>query len=171
MVSLLLVKEFLSLCLQFFHEIRHYDHGMQLLLAKVQDKLKELDPGRADVLNLVDQIRVGHTMLFCIFTLFHNSLSYFYLPPADRPGTGDYKMPDVRPCVRPSVRPFVTFYKRLHNSFVYEHKFTKLTQKVYVNKGMSLLTFGLILKNKMAARAIFQFFFFIFQNPLTLAVL
>ena len=28
----------------------------------------------------------------------------FYLPPADRPGTGDYKMPDVRACVRPSVR-------------------------------------------------------------------
>ena len=72
--------------------------------------------------------------------------------------------------VRACVRPFVTFYKRLHNSFVYEHKFTKLTQKVYVNKDMSLLTFGLILKNKMAARAIFQFFF-IFQNPLTLAVL
>ena len=64
----------------------------------------------------------------------------------------------VRPCVRPSVRAFVTFYKRLHNSFVYEHKFTKPTQTVYVNKGMSLLTFGLILKNKMAARAIFQFF-------------
>ena len=80
-------------------------------------------------------------------------------------------MPDVRPCVCPSVSPFFTFYKRLHNSFVYEHKFTKLTQKVYVNKGMSLLTFGLILKNKMAARAIFRFFFFIFHNPLTLAVL
>ena len=81
-------------------------------------------------------------------------------------------MPDVRVCVHPSVRPFVTFYKRLHNSFVYEHKFTKLTQKVYVNKGMSFIAFGLILKkNKMAARAIFQFFFFIFQNPLTLAVL
>ena len=87
------------------------------------------------------------------------------------PGREIIKCPmSIRPCVRPSVRPFVTFYKRLHNSFVYEHKFTKLTQKVYVNKGMSFIAFGLILKNKMAARAIFQFFF-IFQNPLTLAVL
>ena len=66
---------------------------------------------------------------------------YFYLLPADRPGTGDYKMPDVRPCI--------TFYKRLHNSFVYEHKFTKLTQNVYVNKDMSfIISFSLILKNK-----------------------
>ena len=31
----------------------------------------------------------------------------YYLPPADRPGTGDYKMPDVRPCVRAFVRPSV----------------------------------------------------------------
>ena len=30
-------------------------------------------------------------------------LTHFYLPPADRPGTGDYKMPDVRPSVRPCV--------------------------------------------------------------------
>ena len=74
-------------------------------------------------------------------------------------------MPDVRPSVRASVRPFVTFYKRLHNSFVYEHKFTKLTQKVYVNKGKSFLTFGLILKNKMAARAFFLFFFLHFSKP------
>ena len=73
-------------------------------------------------------------------------------------------MPDARP-------PSITFYKRLHSSFVYEFKFTKLTQKVYVNKGMSLLTFSLILTHKMAARVIFEFFFFIFQNPLTLAVL
>ena len=62
-------------------------------------------------------------------------------------------MPDVCLSVRPSVRLFVTFYKMLQNSFVYEHKFTKLTQieNVYVNKGMSFITFGLILKNKMAA--------------------
>ena len=85
------------------------------------------------------------------------SRSHFYLPPADRPGTGDYKMPDVHPSVRACVSPFVTFYKKLHNSFLYEHKFTKLTQKVYANKGMSFITFGLILKNKMAAIAIFHF--------------
>ena len=72
--------------------------------------------------------------------------------------------------VRACVRPFVTFYKRLHNSFVFEHKFTKLRQQVYVNKVMSFLAFGLILKNKMATRAIFRFFF-IFQNALTQAVL
>ena len=33
---------------------------------------------------------------------------HFYLPPADRPGTGDYKMPCVRACVRSSC-----FYKSL----------------------------------------------------------
>ena len=36
----------------------------------------------------------------------------FYLPPADRPGTGDYKMPSVRAsarvCVRASVRHVFT---------------------------------------------------------------
>ena len=50
------------------------------------------------------------------------------------------------------VRPFITFYKRLHISF----KLTKLTQKVYVNKGMSFITFGFTLKNKMAARTVFR---------------
>ena len=98
----------------------------------------------------------------------------FYLPPADRPGTGDYKMPDVCLCVRlcvcPCIGPFVTFYKMLHNSFVYEHKFTKLRQKVYLTKGMSFITIGLILKNKMAARAVFRLFFLLFPYPLTVAV-
>ena len=56
-----------------------------------------------------------------------------------------------------SVRAsFVTLYKRLHTSLVYEHKFTKLTQKVYVNKGMSFIIFGPILRSKMA---IFRFYF------------
>ena len=34
----------------------------------------------------------------------------FYLPPADRPGTGDYKMPDVCPSVRSShfIKGFIT---------------------------------------------------------------
>ena len=36
----------------------------------------------------------------------------YYLPPADRPGMGDYKMPSVRACVRPCVRPFVTFLQK-----------------------------------------------------------
>ena len=66
--------------------------------------------------------------------------------------------------VRACVRPFVTFYKKLRNSFVYEHKFTKLKQKVYVNKVMSFIALGLILKNKMAARAVFRFFFH-FSKP------
>ena len=44
---------------------------------------------------------------------------------------------------------FSSFFKRLQTSFVHEHKFTKLTQMVYVNKGMSFIIFGLILKNKM----------------------
>ena len=37
----------------------------------------------------------------------HLKINTFYLLPADRPGTGDYKMPDVRPCVRACVRPSV----------------------------------------------------------------
>ena len=36
------------------------------------------------------------------------AVAYYYLPPADRPGTGDYKMPSVRAC----VRPFVTFLQK-----------------------------------------------------------
>ena len=39
--------------------------------------------------------------------MLNSRWQYYYLPPADRPGTGDYKMPDVRPCVRPCVRPSV----------------------------------------------------------------
>ena len=54
----------------------------------------------------------------------------FYLPLANRPGTGDYKMPDV---CQP-LRPLVTFYKKLHIYFAYQNKFTKLTQNVDVNK-------------------------------------
>ena len=63
-------------------------------------------------------------------------------------------MPYVRPCLRPSVPPFVTFYKRLHNCFVYEYKFTKPT----------FITFGVILKNKMAAWAVFKFFILYFSK-------
>ena len=37
-----------------------------------------------------------------------NVSPHFYLPPADRPGTGDYKMPSVRAC----VRPFLTFLQK-----------------------------------------------------------
>ena len=36
---------------------------------------------------------------------------------------------------------------------------------------MSFIIFGLILKSKMAARAVFLFFFYIFHNPLTLTVI
>ena len=35
-----------------------------------------------------------------------------YLLPADRPGTGDYKMPPVRASVRACMRPFVTFLQK-----------------------------------------------------------
>ena len=59
------------------------------------------------------------------YPLFH-----YYLPHADRPGTGYYKMPDV--C--PSMHPFVMFYKRLYNSFVYEHKFTKFHKRFMSTK-------------------------------------
>ena len=105
---------------------------------------------------------IQHNLINYIFTHYVKiliSISFFLLP-AHRPGTGDYKMPDVCAC----VRPFVTFYKRLHtSSFVYEHKFTKLTPKFYVNKGMCVLIFG--------RHSCFLIFFFIFKNPLTLAVL
>ena len=88
-----------------------------------------------------------------------NSGGDFSLPPADRPGTEIIKCPMF---VRVCVRALVTCYKRLHISFVYEQKFTQLTQKVNVKEGMSFIIFCLILKNKMAARAVFRFFFLLF---------
>ena len=42
------------------------------------------------------------------FFMVFKRICSFYLPPADRPGTGDYKMPTVRACVRSS-----RFYKSL----------------------------------------------------------
>ena len=77
------------------------------------------------------------------------SMYFYYLSAAGRPETGDYKVL--------SVCPFITFYKKLHTSFVYEHEITKPTQN-----GMSVPIFGLILKNNMAVVAVFRLFFIIF---------
>ena len=50
-------------------------------------------------------------LLNCLVLILHLymhylSLRHYYLPPADRPGTGDYKMLSVRACVRVLVYTF-----------------------------------------------------------------
>ena len=45
------------------------------------------------------------TFILCV-TMFYKT-AFYYLPPADRPGMGDYKMPSVRASVRPCVRASV----------------------------------------------------------------
>ena len=83
-----------------------------------------------------------------LFPIDVNSDTVYCLP-ADRPGAGDYKMPDVRPSVL-SVRSS-HFIKCSITPLFMNINSPNLHQK-FVNNGMSLLTFGLILKNKMAAR-------------------
>ena len=79
----------------------------------------------------------------------------FYLPPAESPWTGDYKMPDVRP----SVHVCITFFcKKLSVSFNFEDILTKFGDIVYAYKKMPAIHFGLILKNKMATTCCFRFF-------------
>ena len=41
-------------------------------------------------------------MAILLKLLLMDLTKHFYLPPADRPGMGDYKMPCVRACVRSS---------------------------------------------------------------------
>ena len=74
------------------------------------------------------------------------------------------------PSVCPSVRLFVTYYKKLSISFTFEDMVTKFAHNVYAYKHMSLINFGLILKNKKAATNMFQFFPHV-PVPLSLAVL
>ena len=54
------------------------------------------------------QYKAINICLFLLTTKLDIKNVHFYLPPAYRPGTGDYKMPSVRAC----VRPFVTFLQK-----------------------------------------------------------
>ena len=66
-----------------------------------------------DYCSKIKQWIVSVSNFWFVFTLdkIHKNihhLSRFYLPLADRPGTGDYKMPCVRASVRVSVRHVFT---------------------------------------------------------------
>ena len=90
----------------------------------------------------------------------HQNKNIYYLPLAARPGTGDYKVPNVHPCVCPSIRS-----PRFIKGFiypVYEHKFTKLTLKVYTNNGMSFRTFS---EKQDGRHSHFSIFFLLFSKP------
>ena len=73
----------------------------------------------------------------------------YYLPPADRPGTGDYKMPSVRACVRSS-----RFYKSLSISKTIIARASKFAGYIHHWKNLPVNLFLLILKNKMAATGV-----------------
>ena len=71
----------------------------------------------------------------------------------------------------PSVSLFGTLYKKLYISFTFKDILIQFSHNVYAYKNMPAINFGLILKNKMAVIAVFQFFSHIFSYPLSFAVL
>ena len=78
-----------------------------------------------------------------------STLYTYYLPPADRPGTGDYKMPSVRASVRSS-----RFYKSLSISKTIIARASKFAGYIHHWKNLPGNLFLLILKNKMAATGV-----------------
>ena len=105
---------------------------------------------------------VCSSMLSCFYSYVAATInrrpisSYcYYLPPADRPGTGDYKMPSVRACVRVCVRSS-RFYKSLSISKTMIARASKFAGYIHhsIWKNLPGNLFLLILKNKMAATGV-----------------
>ena len=80
-----------------------------------------------------------------------------YLPLANRPRTGDYKMPSVRSSVRSPC-----FYRKLPMAL--------LSDNIYGYKNMPNINFGLILKKQDSCHRCFWLVLLFFPHPLTTAV-
>ena len=94
---------------------------------------------------------------------------HFYLLPADRPRTVDYKMPNVRPSIRLCVRASVPRFTKSSLSHSLLKIYSSNLEIMFMPTITCLLKILVLFwKNKMAATGFFRLFLLICPYPLSL---